>query len=98
MGADSIEDVLWEQFGFEIAEPEVFPETVAGDGFDAAAFTVGIGIVYRAVDEVIEICEDTQGTGQPVIAVPMGPWQMFPCYRMQSHTSASVQSRMGAQS
>lgn len=69
MGSDSIEDVLREQFRFEIAEPEVFPETVTGDGFDAAVFTVGIGIVYRAVDEVVQACEDAQRTGQPVVAV-----------------------------
>ena len=62
-----IEDVRWQQVGLHVRQPEVFAEAVAGDCFNAAVFAVGIRVVYRTVDEVIQTRQDTQGTGQSVI-------------------------------
>lgn len=65
----SIQRLLWEKLRLHIRQPEVFPEAVACHGFDAAVFAVGIGIVYCAVDEIVEARQHAQRAGQPVVAV-----------------------------
>ena len=54
VGADSIQRFFGEKFRFEIAEPQVLAEAVAGDGFDEVVFAVGVGVVDGAVDEVVQ--------------------------------------------
>ncbi len=61
-------DVDWQQFWFEVTQPEVLAEAVTGHGFNPAVFAVGIGVVNCPVDEVIQACQYAQGAGQPVIA------------------------------
>ncbi|GAB4523729.1 MAG: hypothetical protein OHK0046_37700 [Anaerolineae bacterium] len=58
MGMNRIEDVRRQQVRLHVRQPEVFAEAVAGDCFNAAVFAVGIGVVYRAVDEVTQARQD----------------------------------------
>ncbi len=69
MASYGFQRLLRQQFRLHVRQPEVFAKAIAGDGFDATVFTVGIGVVYRAVDEIVQARQHTQGARQPVIAV-----------------------------
>ena len=72
MASYGVEDVLREQFRLHVRQPEAFAKTVTGDRFDAAVFTVGIGVVDCTVDEVVQARQHAQRARQPVIARAVG--------------------------
>ena len=53
MVLDGVSSGFGEQFGLEIGQPQVRAKAVAGDRFDSAVFAVDIGVMNRAIDEIV---------------------------------------------
>ena len=57
-----------QQIRLEIAQPAILTETVTGDCFDAAEFSVGVRVMDCPIEQIIDAGQHTAGAGQAGIA------------------------------